>query len=106
MAAAVGVEYDVVIDASSDLIADAELELIPTCGALDTLQFVAAEVGNSSRPQLMSGLSVMIEFTAGTTASIREEQFAVPGAHTESALRLQIIDSDLSSRMRISGGAG
>ena len=106
MAAAVGVEYDVVIDASRDLIAGSELELIATCGAFDTLQFVAAEGGKSSRPHRMSGLSVMIELTAGTTASIREEQFAAPGAHTESALRLQIIDSDRSSRMRMSGGAG
>ena len=54
----------------------------------------------------MSGLSATMASTAGTTAAAREEQFTAPAAQFESEVRLQIIESDLSSRMRMSACAG
>ena len=65
---------------------------------------LASESGKSARPQSIFGLSVTIEPTADTTAAERVEQFVV--AQFASAVRLQFIDADLSSKMRMSGCVG
>ena len=78
---AVGVVNEVVKAASCDLIADVELALI----------------------QLIFGLSATIASMAEITAVERAVQFVALVAHLEFAVRLQFIESDLSSKMRMSG---